>query len=171
MATEKAIVIQQVGQVPVSSPAFFSLSPSFLRWYSPRGVCWCWCQMRCKPLFIQLRQRIMTHCVLWHWKSSLAVVKKAGPPLKYLDNCRMDYLEILYRNSWFPEDESCWLLWWSPDFPCSATSRLSSIQWNISTFTRWNEILVQTFTVPRRWMLIVLVMTWLYMYLYKHWMY
>ncbi len=46
--------------------------------------------------------------------------------LKYLNSYWMDQDDILYRYSWSTEDESHWL-WWSSDFPSSATMRLTFV--------------------------------------------
>ncbi len=87
-----------------------------------------------------------------------------GPPLlsrlKYL--YWMDCHKNVYRQSWSPEDETHWLMWF-PDLSSSTSTRLTflsfnEMSWQLFEGLPWN--LVQIFRVPMVWILMTLVVPW-----------
>lgn len=95
--------------------------------------------------FIQIyRPQRMNPLVLpWLFLQGFHEVNFISCLVKCLDNCWMDCHEIGYRYSWCPEDDSWWL-WWFPD-------------------QQAHILFIQTFMVPRGWIIMTLEIPWLFL--------
>ncbi len=99
-------------------------------------------------------------------RMALLASRSVSPPLwsrlKYLNNYWMDWHEILYRNSWSPEDEANWLKW-STDCSFSVTMRLTFLFLSDllcdSYWMDFNEIWIQITMLPKGLILMTLVIS------------